>query len=124
MNEILFKILTVLLFAVISISSSFLCKYLRKKSAESESAVVSSILDEIARAVTIAVRYVNQTYVDDAKKAGTFDIICAQEAYARAKDKLLEILSDSAQEYLTGLCGIDTYLYPLIEAEVKAQKTN
>ena len=63
-------------------------------------ASAKELLAEVTEAVTTAVTYTSQTYVDTLKKDGIFNKEAQMEALQKAKDKALALLSESAKDVL------------------------
>lgn len=127
MHELIMEILA----AVIAVCVPILTRYiitLIQKSAESvaaktENAKYRDYIADIASAVSTAVRYTSQTYVDAVKAAGEFTIESQQEALQKSLNTCLDILSEEAKAFIKEVYGdIGKYIIPLIEAEVKYQK--
>ena len=69
------------------------------------------------------VQTVNQTFTDELKKKGEFTKEAAEEAFAKCKTMVLQMLSDDAKQIINQVYGdIDIYLNTLIEATVKQVK--
>lgn len=66
----------------------------------------------------------NQSYVDDLKKAGTFDEDKQAEALSRAISAALKSMSQDAIEYIKEISGGDTvgYLTNRIQAQIAQNK--
>jgi len=127
MNEFLSTLLQAVVTAAIPVCTGFLIQFLRRKSAqigaEMDSLIDKELLTEVTDAVTTAVAYTSQTYVDALKKNGIFDKEAQQEALWKSKDKALSLLSKSAKKVLTDIYGnLNAYLETKIEAEVRVQK--
>ena len=127
MKEFVFELLQAVATAAIPVCAAFLVQFLRRKSeeigAQVDSLTTKELLAEVTEAVTTAVTYTSQTYVDALKKGGTFDKEAQMEALQKSKDKTLALLSASAKDVLAKIYGdLDAYLETKIEAEVRAQK--
>jgi len=127
MKEFLLELLQVLAMAAVPVCTAFLIQFLRRKSeqvkAQTSNAAAKELLTEITDAVTTAVAYVSQTYVDTLKKNGEF----TKEAQANAAQRAFTIcrasLSSEAIAFIEAHCGdLTRYLTMKIEAEVRAQK--
>lgn len=128
MQEFLSALLQAVLIAAVPVLSAFaakgfvaLAQYLGVKA---ENATFAKYTDQIGKAVSTAVIYVAQTYVDELKKSGTFteenQKIALQEALNVAKKQLTQ----EALEFIEMTYGDATeYLISKLEAEVKIQKT-
>ena len=78
----------------------------------------------LSETITKCVIATNQTYVDNLKAQGAFDMDAQKIAFQKTYDAVLIILADDAKNYLTNIVGdFNTYLTQLIEAEVKGMKT-
>lgn len=127
MNEIFSTLLQAVLVAAVPVIAAFaskgfvaLAQYLGVKV---ENATFAKYADQIAKAVSTAVIYVAQTYVDELKKSGTF----TEENQKIAMQKALEVakkqLTQEALEFIEITYGdITEYLTSKLEAEVKIQK--
>lgn len=127
MNEFFSTLLQAVLVAAVPVIAAFaskgfvaLAQYLGVKV---ENATFAKYADQIAKAVSTAVIYVAQTYVDELKKSGTF----TEENQKIAMQKALEVakkqLTQEALEFIEITYGdITEYLTSKLEAEVKIQK--
>lgn len=127
MNEFFSTLLQAVLVAAVPVIAAFaskgfvaLAQYLGVKV---ENATFAKYTDQIAKAVSTAVIYVAQTYVDELKKSGTF----TEENQKIAMQKALEVakkqLTQEALEFIEITYGdITEYLTSKLEAEVKIQK--
>lgn len=88
-----------------------------------ESDLVQSYLEEISRAVTTAVSYTSQTYVDSLKASGSFTVEAQKKALEKSIAAALSILTPAAADFIEQAYGdAKEYIIPLIEAEVRKQK--
>lgn len=127
MKEFLFELLQAVATAAVPVCVAFLVQFLRRKSAEAaartDSLTTKELLAEVTEAVTTAVTYTSQTYVDALKKKGIFDTQAQTEALQKSKDKALSLLSESAKDVLASIYGdLNSYLETMIEAQVRVQK--
>lgn len=127
MNEFLTTLLQAVLVAAVPVCAAFIGKgikaladYLGRKS---ESDVAKRFLDAVADAVSTAVTYTSQTYVDALKKSGEFTKENQEFALKVAIAKAKALLTEDAVKYLEGAYGsVERYLEGRIEAEVRNQK--
>lgn len=71
-----------------------------------------------------AVQYVNQTYVDALKEQDKFDEAAQRIAYNRALTAAKKALTQETITFIKETFGdLDSYLKPMIEAQVRSQKT-
>lgn len=80
---------------------------------------------EITDAVADAVAAMNQTYVNDLKKTGSFDKAAQAKALNGAISAAIKSLSSDALDYIKGISGGDTvgYLTTRIQAQIDHNKT-
>ncbi len=127
MNDFLTTLLQAVLVAAVPVCAAFIGKgikaladYLGRKS---ESDVAKRFLDAVADAVSTAVTYTSQTYVDALKKSGEFTKENQEFALKVAIAKAKALLTEDAIKYLEGAYGsVERYLEGRIEAEVRNQK--
>lgn len=128
MREFLFTLLQAVATAAIPVCAAFLVQFLRKKSeqigAQIDNMELKELLDEVTDAVSTAVTYTGQTYVDALKKEGIFDVEAQKTALETSLKMAISLLSESARSALATIYGnLDDYLVSKIEAEVRNQKT-
>lgn len=124
--ELFWQILPSVLVAVIPILSGFLCRLLKRLADEvvrnMENERVKALVGEIDAAVQSAVVYVNQTFVDELKKTGTFgeDPEYAEEAFRTAYETAIETISTDAMNWISETFGdVRKYLEVKIEENVQ-----
>lgn len=127
MSEFLTQLLQAVITAAIPVCGAFLIQFLNKKSAqiaaETDNEELKGLLEQVNDAVTKAVTYTTQTFVDSMKKNGVFDAEAQAEALQKSLDKTLALLSEVAKSALEEIYGdLNEYLTVRIEAEVKNQK--
>ena len=127
------NLLTTLLQAVITVAvpilSAFAVKWLNAKAAQASAQATNekarAYINEAAEAVSTAVAFTSQTYVDELKKSQTFTADNQKEALNKAKDKAMALLSQSAIEFLNMAYGdVAEFLTAQIEKEVRFQKNS
>ena len=127
-KELLFTLLQAAIVAAVPVLVTYLVKFLKAKVDETttkiDNELIRAYLQEATDAVLQAVTYTSQTYVDTLKKLGKFDAEAQKEAFNKAKDVALELLTAEAQGLIVDLYGdITTWLNTKIEQTVKEQKT-
>lgn len=130
MNETLQNILTAcvpVICLVISAAGAYLVAYMKKRTAELETSIenetAAKYITMASEAVAQAVTYTAQTFVDALKAEGGFTKEKQLEAFEKAKNKTLEILSNTAVEALGQIYGdFDTWLETKIEQAVRETK--
>lgn len=127
--EIFWKILTAVLSAAIPVLTVYLCDLIHKAAVRirerMDSERASDYIWEIENAVTSAVKYVNQTFVDALKADPNveFDLELQEEAFEEAYKTAVETISDAALNYLFDKFGdIREYLKVKIEEAVRDNK--
>lgn len=127
MNEFIAILLQAVLVAAVPVCAAIigngikaLADYLGQKS---ESDEAKRFLVAVADAVSTAVTYTSQTYVDALKKSGEFTKENQEGALKVAIAKAKTLLTEEAIKYLEGAYGsLERYLEGRIEAEVRNQK--
>ncbi|ANU55024.1 hypothetical protein I5Q82_04740 [Acutalibacter muris] len=127
MNEFIAILLQAVLVAAVPVCAAIigngikaLADYLAQKS---ESDEAKRFLVAVADAVSTAVTYTSQTYVDALKKSGEFTKENQEGALKVAIAKAKTLLTEEAIKYLEGAYGsLERYLEGRIEAEVRNQK--
>lgn len=129
MEDLLYKILTAVLTAVLPILCGYLCRLLgqmaKRVAQNAKDERVKALVHEIDAAVQAAVCYVNQTFVDELKKSGTFseDPEYAEEAFRTAYETAIETISKDAMDYIQATFGdVRKYLEVKIEEKVRFER--
>ena len=127
MREFMFELLWAVTTAAVPVCTAFLVQFLHRKSAQigvqTDSLTSKKVLDEVTAAVTTAVTYVSQTYVDGLKKCGNFTRENQQVALDLAVDQAKKLLTAEAKNFLGAAYGsLNNYLVSRAEAEVRRQK--
>ena len=128
MNAFIIELLQAIATAAIPVCAAYLVQYLRRKSeqiiSQTDNMKIKAFLAEATDAVSTAVTYTSQTFVDALKKEGKFDKDKQQEALEKSSDKAISLLSEPAKKALEDIYGdLRAYLTSKIEAEVRSQKT-
>ena len=127
MNDFLTTLLQAVLVAAVPVCAAFIGKgikaladYLGRKS---ESDVAKRFLDAVADAVSTAVTYTSQVYVDKLKETGQFTKENQREALGLAVAQAKNLLTAEAAAFLESAYGdLNEYLQSRIEAEVRNHK--
>ncbi|RKJ40220.1 hypothetical protein D7X94_08725 [Acutalibacter sp. 1XD8-33] len=128
MNDFLTTLLQAVIVAAVPVCAAFigqavkaLAAYLGRKS---DSDMARKYLEAAASAISTAVTYTSQTYVDGLKKAGAFTPENQREALEIALGQAQSLLTKEAKAFLKEAYGdLEAYLKSRIEAEVRNQKT-
>ena len=127
MNTFIIELLHAIATAAIPVCAAYLVQYLHRKPeqiiAQTDNMTIKAFLTEATDAVSTAVTYTSQTFVDTLKKEGKFDKDKQQEALEKSLDKAISLLSEPAKKALEDIYGdLRAYLTSKIEAEVRSQK--
>ena len=115
MNTFIIELLHAIATAAIPVCAAYLVQHLRRKSeqiiAQTDNMTIKAFLIEATDAVSTAVTYTSQTFVDALKKEGKFDKDKQQEALKKSLDKAISLLSEPAKKALKDIYGnLETYL--------------
>lgn len=125
--EILQQIFELCVVPLLGILTTYLVKLIRKKNKELDEKVSNNIsrkyIDMLADTITNCVVSTNQTYVDALKEANAFDKEAQKKAFELTYNKIMNVLTEDAKEYLTTIYGdLEIYITTKIESEVKLYK--
>lgn len=124
-SELINTLLTVVILPFLAVLTKYAVTYFKVKTDQLQSKIqndkLNGYIDKAEDAVATAVTAVSQTFVDSLKKSGTFDEASAKEAFGKAKDKALLLISQDAKDALKDVYGdLDAWLDNKIEYYVKA----
>ena len=125
--EILQQIFELCVIPLLGILTTYLVKLIRKKNEELDAKVNKEVskkyIDMLANTITDCVVSTNQTYVDALKAANAFDKEAQKKAFELTYNKIMNVLTEDAKEYLTTIYGdLEIYITTKIESEVKLYK--
>lgn len=125
--EILQQIFELCVIPLLGVLTTYLVKLIRKKNKELDEKVSNNIsrkyIDMLADTITNCVVSTNQTYVDALKEANAFDKEAQEKAFELTYNKIMNVLTEEAKEYLTAIYGdLEIYITTKIESEVKSHK--
>ena len=125
--EILQQIFELCVITLLGILTTYLVKLIRKKNKELDAKVSKEVskkyIDMLADTITDCVVSTNQTYVDALKEANAFDKEAQKKAFELTYNKIMNVLTEDAKEYLTTVYGdLEIYITTKIESEVKLYK--
>ena len=125
--EILQQIFELCVIPLLGILTTYLVKLIRKKNEELDAKVSKEVskkyIDMLADTITDCVVSTNQTYVDALKEANAFDKEAQKKAFELTYNKIMNVLTEDAKEYLTTVYGdLEIYITTKIESEVKTYK--
>lgn len=125
--EILQQIFELCVIPLLGILTTYLVKLIRKKNKELDAKVSKEVsrkyINMLADTITDCVVSTNQTYVDALKAANAFDKEAQKKAFELTYNKIMNVLTEDAKEYLTTIYGdLEIYITTKIESEVKLYK--
>ena len=107
--EILQQIFELCVIPLLGILTTYLVKLIRKKNKELDAKVSKEVskkyIDMLADTITDCVVSTNQTYVDALKEANAFDKEAQKKAFELTYNKIMNVLTEDAKEYLTTIYG-------------------
>lgn len=127
--EVVSIVITVLLLPVIKGISQYIITFLGVKTDELAAKVKSDKIEHylgIAEdVINTAITSVAQTYVDSLKKLDKFDTEAQYEAFIRAKDKALKMLSSESKKIIEDVYGdVNAWVENKIESFIKESSKN
>lgn len=125
--DLLKTLLQVVIITIVPIISAYIINYLKAKATglklSTDNALLYSSIEMVEEIVTNAVAFVSQTYVDNLKKDGKFDIEEQKQAFNMAYDRIMQLVDQEQQEFLDVMFGnFSDWVGTLIEAAVRRQK--
>ncbi len=126
-NQLLNDLLYAVLIATIPILTNYLVKFLESKKTQiddnKKTADFSNTLSKALEIVSTVVKYVSQTYVDDLKKQGKFDVNAQEEALKKAVETIQSQLDEDTKALLITAYGdLSQWIRVQIEATIKDSK--
>lgn len=127
MNEFLSTLLQAVIIAAVPVCAGAIIKGIQAGAkylaAKVENDTAKKYLEDVADAVSTAVTYTSQTYVDRLKSSKQFSKENQEEALKMAVDQAEKLLTAEARAFLESAYGdLNAYLISRIEAEVRRQK--
>ena len=125
--ELLGTILQGVILAVVPILAGYVIQFIKRKQAkieqETENQFIDAMIGLIQDVISRAVAYVTQTYVDNLKKDGKFDIDEQKKAFEMAYDRIAQLINEEQKEFINSLFGnFRDWVSLMIESAVKEQK--
>lgn len=119
-NAIIRDVVMVVLIPLAGVLIKYLSAYLK---GQTDNKTIEKYIELAENAVTQAVEYVAQTYVDALKNAGEFTPDAQEKAFETAKQKAIEILGEDAVSMLNVIYGdFNTWIETKIEQHCRALK--
>lgn len=125
--NVLKQIFELVVFPFLGIGTTYLIILINTKIKElkkqSDNDLEKKYLDMLNNTITDCVLATNQTYVNELKKQGKFDLDAQKIAFQKTYENVMALLTDEAKKYLTEALGdLQTYVNNKIEAEVLLNK--
>lgn len=127
MNELIMQIIQVCIVPLLGVLTKFLVDILSAKRDEiktrTQNEKVNKYIDLIHDTIKDCVIATEQTYVEDLKKVGKFDIESQKQALNNTLNAVMKVLNKDAMKYIEETTNdVEQYLVQLIEAEVRKNK--
>ena len=121
------QIFELVVFPLLGIGTTYLIVLINTKIKElkkqSDNDLEKKYLDMLNNTITDCVLATNQTYVNELKKQGKFDLDAQKIAFQKTYENVMALLTDEAKKYLAEALGdLQTYVNNKIEAEVLLNK--
>lgn len=121
------QIFELVVFPLLGIGTTYLIVLINAKIKElkkqSDNNLEKKYLDMLNNTITDCVLATNQTYVNELKKQGKFDLDAQKIAFQKTYENVMALLTDEAKKYLSEALGdLQTYVNNKIEAEVLLNK--
>lgn len=121
------QIFELVVFPLLGIGTTYLIVLINAKIKElkkqSDSDLEKKYLDMLNNTIVDCVLATNQTYVNELKKQGKFDLDAQKIAFQKTYENVMALLTDEAKKYLSEALGdLQTYINNKIEAEVLLNK--
>ena len=121
------QIFELVVFPLLGIGTTYLIILINTKIKElkkqSDNDLEKKYLDMLNNTITDCVLATNQTYVNELKKQGKFDLDAQKIAFQKTYENVMALLTDEAKKYLSEALGdLQTYVNNKIEAEVLLNK--
>lgn len=125
--NVLKQIFELVVFPLLGIGTTYLIILINTKIKElkkqSDNDLEKKYLDMLNNTITDCVLATNQTYVNELKKQGKFDLDAQKIAFQKTYENVMALLTDEAKKYLKEALGdLQTYVNNKIEAEVLLNK--
>ena len=119
-NEVLLNLVNTLFRIMITVGIPYLFSIISKRIKVD---IQLKYLNKFEETVISAVTQVQQTYVDEIRKAGSFDKVAQATAFCKARDAVLKMLDEKTKEIVTEAVGdFEAYMKSKIEESVHNMK--
>ena len=126
-TSLLYTILEVCIIPLLGILTTYIVKYINKKSEEIQVKVDNELTNKyiilLTDTITSCVVATNQTYVEALKKENAFTMEAQEEAFKLTYNAVMDVLTEDAKTYLAEIYGdLNKIIATKIEAEVNLVK--
>lgn len=126
-TPLLYTILEVCIIPLLGILTTYIVKYINKKSEEIQVKVDNELTNKyiilLTDTITSCVVATNQTYVEALKKENAFTAEAQEEAFKLTYNAVMDVLTEDAKTYLAEIYGdLNKTIITKIEAEVNLVK--
>lgn len=126
-TPLLYTILEVCIIPLLGILTTYIVKYINKKSEEIQVKVDNELTNKyiilLTDTITSCVVATNQTYVEALKKENAFTMEAQEEAFKLTYNAVMDVLTEDAKVYLAEIYGdLNKIIATKIEAEVNLVK--
>ena len=129
-SEVLNYVLYIVLTVILPVVTTYIVNFIKAKIKESnvieekiKNEDVSNIIKDALSNVMDAVLYVNQTYTDSLKAQGCFNKEAQEEAFDKAYEKAISLISQGTKDTIEELYGsFEDWLELKIESSVRIAK--
>lgn len=126
-TPLLYTILEVCIIPLLGILTTYIVKYINKKSEEIQVKVDNELTNKyiilLTDTITSCVVATNQTYVEALKKDNAFTVEAQEEAFKLTYNAVMDVLTEDAKIYLAEVYGdLNKIIATKIEAEVNLVK--
>lgn len=126
-TPLLYTILEVCIIPLLGILTTYIVKYINKKSEEIQVKVDNELTNKyiilLTDTITSCVVATNQTYVEALKKENAFTVEAQEEAFKLTYNAVMDVLTEDAKTYLAEIYGdLNKIIATKIEAEVNLVK--
>ena len=121
------QIIEVCVIPLLGLLTAYIVSFIKEKNkklqTEIDNELYTKYMNMLEDTIVKCVIATNQTYTDELKKAGTFDLEHQKEAFQLTYNAVLAILTEDAKEYLKSVVGdLNIYIIEQIEATVNNNK--
>lgn len=126
-TQILAEIFEVCIIPLLGLLTGYLIVFIKQRMdaliKDSNSELAKKYLELLKETVTNCVLATKQTYVDELKKAGKFDVEAQKVAFAKTYDAVMASLTEESKKYLAEITNdLPQFVTELIEARIAITK--